>query len=198
MMKWVMGTAAGVAVLLARSAVSNARHRAEDDEDTVAARKAVLDVVEAVEAGKGDKDLAAKAEAIKKKDVELNNLMKVYKLKGKGGLGYGAKPDATSGIEKKLLDLSQKAPAKGALKKEAKDLIKLAHLNIAMAEIAKPHFQKAMEGKGKKDWDAWLKDQKTAAKELIEAVKKEDADGVSKAAKNMVNSCNECHAVFRK
>src|SRR5262249_49497350 len=147
---------------------------------------------------KGDKDLEARADDIKKKDMELNNLMKVYKLKEKGGVGFGAKPEPKSGMEQKLLALAKETPSKSALKKEGKDIIKLAYLNIAMAEIAKPHFQKAMEGKGKKDWDGWLNLQKTAAKELIEAVKKEDVKAVNKAAAALVNSCNECHAVFRK
>lgn len=194
MTKWVIRLAFGVALTLALSAVGVAR---DDDEETVAARKAVLDVLQAAEGGKSDSDLKAKAEAIKKKDMELNTLMKVYKLKEKGGLGFGAKPDAKSGMEAKIIAL-QKAPAKATIKKEKADLLKLAYLNIAMAEIAKPHFQKPMEGKNKKDWDKWLDEQKTAAKELIEAVNKEDGDAVSKAAKNLYNSCTECHSVFRK
>jgi len=199
MKKYLFSLSAGVALALAFTAVGVARDD-EDDKDTIAARKDVLDVLKAVESGKGDKDLENLAAGIKKKDVELNNLMKVYKNKDKGGLGYGVKPDAKSGIESKIIELQRNArgPAVATLKKEKNDLIKLAQLNIAMSEIARPHFQKPMEGKGKKDWDKWLDDQKAASKELIEAVKKEDGKGVAKAAKELLNSCTECHSIFRK
>jgi hypothetical protein len=198
MTKYVIGLAVGVALTLALSAVGVARDKDKaEDEDTLGARKDVLDVLKDVEAGKGDKDLAAKAESIKKKDVELNYLMKVYKTKEKGGIGYGDKPKAESGLEAKIIAM-QKDFSKDMLKKEKDDLIKLARVNIAMSEIAKPHFPKAMDGKTKKDWDRWLDEQKAAAKELIEAVKKEDVTGASKAVKEMLNSCTECHAVFRK
>jgi len=201
MTRYVSGLVLGVALTLtlALSAVVALDKDKEDDKDTLEARAEVLDVLKAVEGGKDDKELADKAEAIKKKDLELNNLMRVYKLKEKGGLGYGEKPDDKSGMEAKIIDLQRtpRGPAAGVLKKEKNDLIKLAQLNIAMAEIAKPHFSKPMEGKTKKDWDAWLDAQKAAAKELIEAVKKEDGKAVSKAAKDMLNSCTECHAGFR-
>jgi len=196
MMKYLFGLSVGVALTLAFAAVGVARDK-EDDEDTLNARKEVLDVVKAVEDGKGDKELAAKAEAIKKKDIELNYLMKVYKLKEKGGIGFGEKPTSTSGMEAKIIAL-QKPLAKATIKKESKDLIKLAHLNIAMSEIARPHFQKPMDGKTRKDWDKWLDEQKAAAKELIEAVKKEDGKAVAKAAKDLLATCTECHAAFRK
>jgi len=200
MTKYVIGLAAGVALTLALSAVGVARDKDEEDKETLEARKEVLDVLKAVEDGKDDKDLAARAESIKKKDVELNYLMKVYKHKEKGGLGFGDKPEPKSGMEQKLLDLQKNpaGPGAAALKKEKKDLIKLAQLNLAMSAIARPHFQKPMDGKTKKDWDKWLDEQKAAAKELIEAVKKEDGKGVAKAAKDVYNSCTECHAVFRK
>jgi Cytochrome C' len=199
MTKYAIGVAVGVALTLALAAVGTARDK-EDDKDTVEARKEVLDVVKAVEEGKDDKALASKAKAIKDKDVELNYLMKVYKLKEKGGVGFGDKPEPKSGIEAKIIELgrTERGPSVATLKKEGKEIIKLAQLNVAMAEIAKPHFGKPMDGKNKKDWDKWLDEQKAAAKELIEAVKKEDGKAVAKAAKEMLATCTECHSHFRK
>jgi len=201
MTKQVIGLAVGAAMVLAFAAIGVARDKdKEEDKDVVEARKDVLDVLKAVEDGKGDKDLADKADAIKKKDVELNNLMRVFKLKEKGGLGFGEKPDDKSGMEAKIIELSrtERGPAKEKLKKESKDLIKLAQLNIAMAEIGKPHFPGNKGGKTKKDWEKWFDDQKQAAKELIEAVKKEDGKAVAKAAKDLLSTCTDCHADFRK
>jgi hypothetical protein len=211
MTKYVIGLAIGAALVLALSAVGVAADKAKDkakdeaDEDTLAARKDVLDVLKDVEGGKEDKVLVAKAAAIKKKDVELNNLMKVYRMKEKGGIGYGEKPDAKSGLEVKIIALqrTERGPSAATLKKEGTALIKLAHVNIAMAEIGRPHYDNFKDtGKGnnktKKDWDKWFDEQKAAAKELIEAVKKEDSKGVAKAAKDLLNTCTECHAAFRK
>jgi hypothetical protein len=197
MTKYVIGLAVGVALTLALAAVGIARDKEEDAK----AQKEVLEVTDAVEKGKSDKDLAAMAKDIKdKKNMELDALMKVYKNKNKGGVGFGAKPADDSGIEKRIQELqrTERGPAVAVLKKEGKDIIKMAYLNIAMAEIAKPHFNKPMEGKTKKDWDKWLDDQKKAAKDLIEAVKKEDSKAVAKAAKELQNACTECHSVFRK
>src|SRR5262245_28649542 len=132
MKKYAIGLAVGVALTLALSPlVSTARDKESDN-----AQKDVLDVVKLVEAGK-DKDVTTKVAAIKKKDVELNHLMHVYKLKEKGGLGFGEKPEDKSGVEAKIIALQRgKGPSAMVVKKEAKDLIKLAHVNIAMAEIA--------------------------------------------------------------
>jgi len=195
MKKYVIGLALGAALTLAWTAVGTARYKA-DDEDVVAARKEVVEVLKAVEAGKGETDLKAKASAIKKKDMDLNNLMiAAYKPKDKGGIGF----DAANGMEKKLIDLAKDLPTKAALKKEKKDLIKLAQLNIAMAEVAKPHFNKPKGGKGQKDWDKWLEVQKDEAKKLLIEVKKDNPDPklVSMIAKNLQNSCSECHSAFR-
>jgi len=197
MTKYVIGLAIGAALTLALAAVGTARDKEEDAK----AQKEVLEVAKAVEKGKSDKELAAMAKDIKdNKNMELDSLMKVYKNKNKGGVGFGEKPTDDSGIELKItaLQRSERGPSAATLKKEGKDIIKMAYLNIAMAEIAKPHFNKPMEGKNKKDWDKWLDDQKKAAKDLIEAVKKEDGKAVSKAAKEMLNACTECHSVFRK
>lgn len=194
MKKYVIGLAVGAALTLAWTAVGTARYKA-DDEDVVAARKEVVDALKMVETGKG-KDLEAKATAIKKKDMDLNNLMiAAYKPKDKGGIGF----DAANGMEKKLIDLAKDTPTKAALKKEKLDLIKLAQLNIAMAEVAKPHFNKPKGGKTQKDWDNWLKEQKKSAQELLDEVKKDNPDPkvVSKVAKNLQNSCSECHSAFR-
>jgi len=199
MKKFAIGLAVGVALTLAMTAAGVAR----DKEDDEAARKDVLDVLKAVEGGKDDKELAAKADAIKKKDYELNNLMKVYKLKEKGGLGFG--PEETSGIEQRIIQL-EKLPrglSPATLKKEKKELVKLARLNLAMAEIARPwydNFKDAgkKEGKTKKDWDKYVEDQKKASKDLLEAIEKEDGKAVSKIAKELLASCTDCHSGFRK
>jgi hypothetical protein len=87
--------------------------------------------------------------------------------------------------------------------REAKDLIKLAHVNVAMAEIGRPHYDNFEDvgkknKKAKKDWDGWFDDQKKAAKDLRQAVEKADPNAVAKAAKALLATCTECHAAFRQ
>jgi len=208
MKKYLIGLAVGLALTLACAAVGTARDKDKDkkkvdDKEVAAARKDVLEVVELVKAGKPIKDVEAKALAIKKKDVDINNLMMVYALKEAGGIGYGEKPDDKSGIEAKLIALQRgnRGPSAATIKKEKTDLIKLAHLNIAMAEVAKPHFPgaKKVEGKtyGKKEWEKWLDDQKKASKELLDAIDKNDGMAVNKAAKKVFEACTECHSAFK-
>jgi len=208
MKKYLIGLAVGLALTVACVAVSSARDKDKDkkkadDKDVAAARKDVLEVVELVKANKGDKDVEAKALAIRKKDVAINDLMMVYALKENGGLGYGVKPDDKSGIEAKLIALQRgdRGPSVATIKKEKESLIKLAHLNIAMAEIARPHFPgpKKVEGKtyGKTEWEKWLADQKKHSKELLAAIEKNDGMAVNKAAKKVFESCTECHSAFK-
>lgn len=195
MTKHATGLAVGAALVLALSAAGVAHDDEHEDKETLEARKEVLDVLKAVEDGKDDKVLAAKAEAIRKKGVELSALMKAYKRKEKGGIGYGKKPDDKSGIEAKIIELARgnKGPSAETLRKEKKDLIKLAQLNLAMAEIARPHFRRPYKTVTREVWNRAIDDQKQAAKDLIEAVKKEDGKAVARAAKELLNSCYECH-----
>src|SRR5262245_10020893 len=111
----LIGLAVGVALTLA--AVATARDD-DDDKDVIAARKEVLEVLDAVKGGKDDKVLAAKAAAIHKKNIDLNYLMAVYKLKEKGGVGVGAKPDPKSGVEAKIIALqrTERGPSPASLR----------------------------------------------------------------------------------
>jgi hypothetical protein len=150
-------------------------------------------------------EIFANAAARKGKPLTLDSFMEAYKRKDKGGIGYGEKPKPESGIEARILQLlrGNKGPSKETLQKEKKALIKLAHVNVAMAEIGRPHYDayKATgkaNGKTKKDWDRWFDEQKKAAKELIEAVNKADGKAVAEAAKDLLNTCTECHASFRQ
>jgi len=193
MTKYALGLAVGAALVVGVVVAQN------PNPAVVAARKDVLDVTKAVEDGKGDKAIQAKAKAIKAKGIDLDDLMAVYKTRRKGGLGFGAKPADDSGIEKKIAELQRNArgPAPAALKKDSEDLVKMAHVTQAMAEITRPHFAKPMNGKGKKDWDNWLDDQEKASKDLIAAVRAMNPKAVAQAAKKLQDSCTECHAAFR-
>jgi hypothetical protein len=189
-----VGLAVGVVLVVGAVGLAQAPNPA-----VVAARKDILDVAKAVEDGKGDKVVQAKVKAIKNKPTDLEDLMKVFKMHKKAGIGFGPKPTPDSGIEVKINELQRNAngPAAAALKKDSEDLVKMAYVTMAMAEITKPHFIKPVNGKGKKDWDKWLDDQKQSSVDLIAAVRRGNAKAVAAAAKKLQDSCTECHAAFR-
>src|SRR5262245_57088819 len=110
-----------------------------DDDDKKAikeAQKDILDLVKAIEGG--SKDVPAKVKAIKKKFEDLGPIMHAYKPSTKGGIGFeaGAK-GAGDGLESKLLGMAKRNLSADALAKEKAALIKLAYVNMAIAEIAR-------------------------------------------------------------
>jgi cytochrome c556 len=196
MTRFVRGLLVSLALLLAMTLVTTAgaAHR-DDDKEIKAAQKDILDLAKAIEDGKDGKAVATQVAAIKKKYEELGTVMHIYKPRDKGGLGFGTAPKG--GIEFKIRDLSKRKLAPMTLQKEAKELLRLGYVNIALAEIAKPYFGKPKGGKGKKDWDQHLDDQKKAAQELIAAVKAKDVNAIKKIADKLDASCNNCHSDFR-
>jgi hypothetical protein len=156
------------------------------------ARKEIVDLAREVEGGK---DVSAKAAALPKKYDDLETVMTIYKTRARGGLGFG--PKAAYGIELKIRDLNKEALSPATLQKESAELLRMAYINLAMAEIVKHYPVKAKNGKGKKDWDQHLEDQKKAAKELIASVKARDPRALKKAADSLDTACVRCHNDFK-
>jgi len=191
---WIMPTLALAFAALAVSAFAG------DDEDLIKARKAVLDLAKAIE--KGEKDVAAKAAAVKKGGVELEGIMHSYKPADKKGIGFvqlknGQKPKAGDGIELKFLDLGKRV-SKMNLANEKADLIRMAYINLAIAELT-IHYapEKLNKGKGPKEWKQYTEEMKTATNKFLEAVKSGDPAKVKAAANDVSGSCNNCHGDFR-
>jgi cytochrome c556 len=168
--------------------------RADDDDDKAIkeAQKDTLDLAKAIEGGKDGKDIAAK---MKKKFAELGPIMQAYKPRAKKGIGIGPKSPA-DGIEAKIISLGRRATA-DAVSKQKGELIKMAYINLAIAEVTKHYPPKPKGGKGPKEWQQYSEDLKKASRELIDAVKAGDAKKVKNAAANISTSCNNCHSDFR-
>jgi len=198
MTKYVHGLLFGLALVLAATlgTVASARDKDDDDKEVKEAQKAILEVAKLAEDSKNDKAVATKVAAIKKKFDDLGTVMHIYKPKDKGGLGFGSSPKG--GIEFKIRDLAKRKLAGLTLTKESKELIRMGYVNIAMAEIAK-HYppEKPKAGKGKKEWNEHLVNQKTAAQDLIKAVKDKNPAKIKDAAEKLDSACNNCHSDFR-
>jgi hypothetical protein len=193
MNRFVRGLASGSVLALAILFVVAVPVALADD-DAKAAQKDVLDLAKASEEGKPiDK---ARLEAIKKKYDDLDTIMHSYKPRDKGGIGVGPK-GKSDGIEIKLNNLGKKPLAKMQLDKEADELIKVAHINAAIADITKLYVPKPKGGKGPKEWNEYAEAMKKSSLEFAKAVKSGDPKAVQKAANNVNASCTNCHSDFR-
>jgi cytochrome c556 len=148
-----------------------------------------------------DPDAMKKAgEEIMKAKVSLKAAMYAFKLRSAGGLGIGPKADAIKpdGIEAKLINLSKKELAKGAVGTEAPDLEKTAQVCEAMSYVTEAFAPKKKVGdKDPKDWAQFTMEMRTAAADLAKAAGKKDGKGITAAAKNLTAACNNCHGEFR-
>jgi hypothetical protein len=153
---------------------------------------------------KGDEEGAKKLAAEAAKTIEMDPLMHLFSVRGKGGKskGFGVGEKAGSitpdGIEQKIMNFSKKAPTKAVVTKEGEDLLKMAYRSAAIAEIA---LQKApakdMGDKKKKDWIAWAEGTRAGSLELADALKSQDLTKIKTAAAKVTTNCNNCHGTFR-
>jgi hypothetical protein len=172
--------------------------RADDDEDKAIkeAQKDTLELAKAIEEGKDTKAITAR---MKKKYDELNTIMQVFKPTTKKGVGTGIGDKGPGdSIEAKIISLGKRAPTAADLAKQKAALIKMAYINLAIAEVTTQYPPtKPKGGKGVKDWQQHTADMKKSAKELIDAIKSGDPKKVKEVANNLNGSCNNCHSDFR-
>ncbi|MBY0526342.1 MAG: cytochrome c [Gemmataceae bacterium] len=169
-------------------------------------REAILKIAASLE--KGDKDGAKKEAAAlakkmqgKKPEVEMEELMHMFQLRSKKGLGAGTKAGAImpDGIEKKIEILAEKAIPAKQLDDEAKGLEEMGYHLAAIGEIAAlaVPIEKDMGKKKVKDWVKWSEDMKAAGVDLAAGAKGKKADAIKTAADKANTSCTKCHDVFR-
>lgn len=188
--------AAFASMMLVIALIGGAGVRAADDDKEI--KKAQADILDLAKKIADGKDVSKDAAGIKKKYEELNTVMHAYKPSPKGGIGTGLEPKAGDGIELKIINLGKRALPPATLDKEKGALVKLGHINIAMAEITM-HYAPAKPkgGKGPKDWKQYTTDMKNASIELVKAAKAGKAADIKAAANNLNNACNNCHSDFR-
>lgn len=176
-----------------------------DEKDIKEMREGIAKLAESFE--KKDQAQAKKqvAEIVKKfqgkkPQLEMEDLMHLFVLRTRKGLGVGAKAGAVmpDGIEKKVEELAEKAPPAKQLGDEAAGLEQMAYNMAAIAEVSRVLAPEKDTGKKKaKDWIKWSEDMREASLALAEAAKKKDASGVKAAADKANTACSKCHDVFR-
>jgi hypothetical protein len=185
-----------IALVLLVAAFSTSNFRAPvvagEEDEVKAAQKALLDLTKDIEDGKNAKEIRKKAQSIKQKNEELDDLMHIYKPQSKGGLGIGPKGDS---IEAKLNALGKKGISKADLARLEKDLVRVGNLNIAMTAVLEQYKVPALPPLV---WQARSDDLKKTSQEFIKAVKTGDPAKVRVAAHTITNACDNCHVLFRR
>jgi hypothetical protein len=178
--------------------------RSADDDDAADIKEAqkvsdkLRKLVDAVAEGKA-KDIPDLKKAVND-TAELKHIMwAAYKPQAKGGFGANPKPGGSGeGIERRLDRLGTKGITQGQLDKESEDLIRIAQVAQALAEIAEMHTpQQNAPNKPIAKWVKFNQAQKQSAQELIDAVKANKPKDVQAAATKLYGSCTDCHGVFR-
>lgn len=176
-----------------------------DEKDIKEMRDSVVKLAGSIEKKEQDQTKKQAAEIAKKFQgkkpaVAMEDLMHLFVLRSRKGLGVGAKAGAVmpDGIEKKVEELADKAPSAKQLGEDAAGLEQMAYSMAAIAEVSRALAPEKDMGKKKiKDWVKWSEDMRDASLALAEAAKKKDASGVKSAADKANTSCNKCHDVFR-
>jgi cytochrome c556 len=121
--------------------------------------------------------------------LEDTAVMDLFKKKDKGGIGFGAGPKATDGIEEKFREL-----AKGIVNiKDAELYEKMAYNTIAIGLIAE-----ALEPKTDKlDWKQYTKDMLEGTEAFAKAAKAKNAANLKTTGSKVNDTCIGCHAKFR-
>ncbi len=76
-------------------------------------------------------------------------------------------------------------------------LVRIGHINVAMAEIARGFPARPRGIIKAREWNRNADDLKKASRELIAAARKRDPIEVKKAAVGVNAACNSCHVDFR-
>jgi hypothetical protein len=191
---WVL--VASLFVALSGDGSSQDKKPGNEKKQNKQARQAVLRMADLVER----KDFVAlkqQADAVAKSIQGLDDVMNLLKLRSRGGLGIGA-PGAVApdGMEAKVVNMAKRPLTSPQLAKESKDLVRLAYVNAAIAQISEARSD--VDGKmDPKAWQKWSIDMRQSALELADAAQAMNPAGVKAAAKKLNTSCTDCHDKFR-
>lgn len=184
-----------LAALFALGLFSLPPSHAGDEEE---AQKAVIKLMDGMENKKGN--TKAQTQAIHNKFNQLEPVMRVYKSRKKGGLGFG-KDD---GDVEQTIGKVGNPRAKGMTAQKRldmrRDLARAAELSRTMAEIADLYADDYNNSNGKKDpaqWKNFTAKMRKGADDLSKAAKGNNAAQIQRAAADLSASCTECHGEFR-
>lgn len=145
---------------------------------------------------KAAKELATK---VGKKIEETTELMAMFKLRDKGGLGVG-KPDTVSktrdGIDALIREMARNVPP--VVLKDISALEEMGYLIAAMGAIVDAKGPPGGgDAKAKKLWHEYSHDAHVQGIAFAKAVATKDPVKIKMAAIKVNNACGGCHAFFK-
>jgi hypothetical protein len=168
---------------------------AADPNNPVPEHKAAQGAIRALSENLDASDLGARAARIVK-EHDSCDISSVFAMGPRGfGIGELKKAGHRDSIERLVQDYARKAPPRAELEQYQADLVRTAKMLQAMAELA-PYRGPLVAAK--KDLPAWAKvsaEFKVTTLEFRQAIEARDSDRVFKAAKNLNQSCCNCHAL---
>jgi hypothetical protein len=145
---------------------------------------------------KAGKELAAK---IGKSIEETAELMAMFKLRDKGGLGVGkegALGATRDGIEPLIREMARAVPV--VVLKDIAALEEMGYMIAAMGAIVDAKGPpKNADAKGKKLWHEYAHETHVQGLEFAKVVANKDAKKIKLAAYKVNNACGGCHAFFK-
>lgn len=132
--------------------------------------------------------------------VAIGDVMKLFRLRFNGGLGFAANKDMPGdGQESRLISLAgRRAPALKDVEAQAEDIQRFAYMMAVIGQLAEEQTPtEAMKDKDPKQWKQWSADMRKEGLELAKAAKSKNPDDVNKAAKALHSSCISCHTKWR-
>jgi hypothetical protein len=123
----------------------------------------------------------------------------IAKKKKPGGIGVGKEGEIQpDGIELKINAIARDGITKDTLEKERTALVRAGNVTQGVAHFAVAKPPEKDEGKKTKAaWKEWSEKMLVGAQEFTAAAKSGSAADVRKAATNLKNSCDGCHAIFK-
>ncbi len=186
----------GSALLLAGGLLLSPRGGAAADDKEL--REEILKLADAEQEKGGN--LSQQADAIGKK-AELEDIMSVFRLRTKKGLGVGATPGAVKpdGIEAQVMSLGKRPLPASQLSATSHDLARAAYVVAAVADIIrnKCPVDKKQGEKDPASWQMWTQDMHQAALDMAAAAQAKQPKQLQMAANKLNSTCNNCHGVFR-
>jgi hypothetical protein len=160
------------------------------DKDVAGAVKKIAALVKS-----GDMSAAKKMGADAAKKFDLEDVMDLFKIKKKGGIGWTGCKD-TDGIEAKIREVARDGDKNVA--KNAAAYEEIASITAAITIIAEAKTPEKDVGKKlRKNWLQWSQDVQQGAEALAKAAKGKAAIDAKNAMTKMNNACNACHSDFR-
>jgi hypothetical protein len=190
----------GILLTMATLAAALVRGQS-DDKKNPKAQQGVLKLADALEKSQKSEAIAAQAKAVLGDVQGLDEIMVLFRPRGRGGVGFGP-AKGLDGIEYFLTQHAFETPRKlitDALEKRTDDLVQLGLRAAAIAEVLGQYDAKKRFGDAKiETWNKSVAALKAPGLELVQHARAKKAAEMLTALQKIHAACTSCHYHFRQ